>query len=136
MGQFFAAEASADTVTAARVPAWMLQTHAREPRGDLPATHRGLSHRVAAGAALTATGGAAAPAIAAALGAAGAGGGIAGYLDRRVHSARAEQLERDVRIGGIALWVRTPDAASEEKAMRILAEQGARDIHVESIGPR
>lgn len=88
---------------------------------------------VAAGAALTATGGAAAPAIAAALGAAGAGGGIADYLGRRVHSARAEQLERDVRTGGIALWVRTPDDASEEKAKRILAEQGARDVHVESI---
>lgn len=89
---------------------------------------------VAAGAALTATGGAAAPAIAAALGAGGASGGIADYLGRRRHDARAKQLERDVLNGGIALWVRTPDDASEEKARRVLTDHGARDVHAQIVG--
>lgn len=35
--------------------------------------------------------------------------------------------------GGLLLWVRTPDAAREEKARAILAKHGGRDVHVHDL---
>lgn len=80
-----------------------------------------------------ATGGAAAVAIAAGLiaggGGAAFGAGLGKVLDQRI----AGNLERQLDEGGILLWVRVVDDATELVATRLLAKHGGRHIHIHAI---
>lgn len=64
-------------------------------------------------------------------GVAGGSGGLIGtvlsrYLDRR----HALYIERQIDRGGILLWVRTEDLGSERRALDILKQHSAADVHV------
>ena len=68
-------------------------------------------------------------AVAAAL-AGGTGGLIGSVLASLVGDHHAESLQKQLDRGGLILWVRTRDVEQEHKALRILAEEGASDVHV------
>ena len=50
-------------------------------------------------------------------------------MDRRHAEWLQEQLDR----GGILLWVRTPTAEDERKAMEVLTRYSAHDVHIHEI---
>jgi hypothetical protein len=54
---------------------------------------------------------------------------LARWMDRRHADWLQEQLDR----GGILLWVRTPDEAAERRAIQVLTDHAAHDIHVHQI---
>jgi hypothetical protein len=57
-------------------------------------------------------------------------GAALGGLIHQHHAARVkEQLER----GGLVLWVGVRDAAQEEKALQILREHSAHDVHAHEV---
>ncbi|GLR68048.1 hypothetical protein GCM10010909_27290 [Acidocella aquatica] len=57
-------------------------------------------------------------------------GAAMGGLIHHHHAARVkEQLER----GGLVLWVGVRDAAQEEKALQILREHSAHDVHAHEV---
>ncbi len=88
---------------------------------------------LASGAALAATGGAAAPAVAVAI-AAGAGiGGVGSFLANRGDRERAEHLEAQIKQGGIVLWARVTSPEEEAKATTILRQHGAHDVHAHDL---
>jgi hypothetical protein len=73
--------------------------------------------------------GALAAAIAAAA-AAGSGGGLLGAWGvRHLGEKRAKQLQRQLEHGGLLLWVHIRDAAHETRAIDILKQHGADDVH-------
>lgn len=80
-----------------------------------------------------ATGGAtllAAGVTAAAVGAVGGAGALLGKAyGKSQETFLREQLER----GGILVWVRTPDAAAEERAQSILRKYAAHDVHIHEV---
>jgi hypothetical protein len=72
--------------------------------------------------------------VAAAVTAAAIGGGLLStalghWLDRRDAEWVQEQLDR----GGLLLWVRTPDAERERRAVEILRRHSAHDVHVHQL---
>jgi hypothetical protein len=88
---------------------------------------------VAAAGAVVATGGTLATTIAAAL-MSGAAGGVAGTALASVLDFRhAEYLQQQLAHGGLLLWVRTPDAVHELRAIEILQDYTAHDVHVHTI---
>ena len=83
--------------------------------------------------ALVATGGSLiGAAVAAALGG-GAGGLIGSVLAGLVGDRHARSLQEQLDRGGLLLWVRTRDAGHEEKALSVLTEAGASDVHVHGL---
>lgn len=54
---------------------------------------------------------------------------LARWMDRR----HAEWLQEQLDKGGILLWVRTPDEAAERKAIQLLTDHAAHDVHVHEI---
>ena len=50
-------------------------------------------------------------------------------MDRRYADWLQEQLDR----GGILLWVRTDTPEDERKALRILTQHSAHDIHIHEV---
>lgn len=88
---------------------------------------------IAASGAIVASGGTVALASAAALAAGGAGGALGAALAYRLDRRHARNLEAQLARGGILLWVRTLDAAREDKACAILARNGAADVHVHDV---
>lgn len=79
------------------------------------------------------SGGAMAPAIAAAVGAGGAGAAIGAVLARWLGRHHGENLEQQMERGGLLLWVRTRDAEREQRAKEILSRHDARDVHVHEV---
>ncbi|MDR3505728.1 MAG: hypothetical protein P4L52_05750 [Acidocella sp.] len=65
--------------------------------------------------------------------AAGAGGLIGAVLSGLIHHHHAARVQEQLARGGLVLWVSLRDAAAEEKALRILQEQGAHDLHAHSV---
>ena len=65
--------------------------------------------------------------------AAGAGGLIGAVLGGFIHHHHVARAQEQLARGGLVLWVSVRDAAAEEKAMRVLWEQGAHDLHVHTI---
>jgi hypothetical protein len=61
--------------------------------------------------------------------AAGVGALIGVALGGLIHHHHAARIQEQLARGGIVLWVGIRDAATEEKATRILREQGAHDVH-------
>jgi hypothetical protein len=87
---------------------------------------------VAAGA-VVATGGTMLVAILAAAAGGGAGGLVGAGLATLIGRHHAEYLEKQLEHGGLLLWVRTKDAAHEQRATDILSKHSAHDVHVHEI---
>jgi hypothetical protein len=82
---------------------------------------------------VVASGGGLAAAIAAAA-IAGGGGGVLGSIAARfIGRDEAENLQAQLDKGGLLLWVRTADAAHEQRALEILRKNGAADVHVHEL---
>ena len=87
---------------------------------------------VAAGAVVASGGALAATIVAAAL--AGGGGGLLGsWAARLLGRDRAETLRRQLDHGGLLLWVGLRDEAHERRALAILGQSGADDVHVHEM---
>jgi hypothetical protein len=54
---------------------------------------------------------------------------LAHWLDRH----QAEWLQEQLDHGGLLLWVRTPDAEAEQRAMTILRRRSAHDVHIHRL---
>jgi hypothetical protein len=65
--------------------------------------------------------------------AAGAGGLIGAALSGLIHHHHAERVQEQLARGGLVLWVSVRDAEAEAKALRILQEQGAHDLHTHEM---
>jgi len=65
----------------------------------------------------------------------GALAALGAALGRSVDSAFVENLRKQVERGGILLWVRVTDTASEQRAQEVLTRHGARDVHVHALRP-
>lgn len=87
----------------------------------------------AAAGVILATGGTMAAAIIGAALAGGAGGLIGGILAKLVGDQHALHLQEQLEHGGLLLWVRTWDAADEQRAVQILKKHSGRDVHVHVI---
>ncbi len=87
---------------------------------------------LAAAAGVVATGGIGA-AVAAAVVGGGAGGLLGGVLSQWLGSRRSEYFKDQIERGGILMWVRTPDEASEERARQVLERHGGRDVHAQDL---
>jgi hypothetical protein len=84
--------------------------------------------------AVVASGGAATPLLlGAAVAGGGAGGALGAILARVVGQSHAARLETQVARGGLLLWVRTTDPAQEQRAIDILKQHGAEDVHVHTL---
>jgi hypothetical protein len=71
--------------------------------------------------------------LGAAVAGGGAGGALGAILARVVGKSHAARLETQVERGGLLLWVRTPDAGHEQRAIDILKQHGAEDVHVHTL---
>lgn len=83
--------------------------------------------------ALVATGGSLIGAAAAAALGGGAGGLIGSVLAGLVGDRHAQGLQEQLDRGGLLLWVRTRDDEHEEKALSLLQDAGASDVHVHGL---
>jgi hypothetical protein len=88
---------------------------------------------VAAAGVAVATGGALAAAITAAALAGGTGGLIGATLAKLLGDHHAKYLQEQLDRGGLLLWVRTRDAAHEERATGILRRHSGHDVHVHDL---
>ena len=84
---------------------------------------------LAAGTVVASAGAVAAAVIGTALAGVAVGTALAHFMDRR----HADWLQGQIDRGGILLWVRTPDAAAEARAVQILSRHAAHDIHIHEI---
>ncbi|ADZ70329.1 hypothetical protein [Polymorphum gilvum] len=84
-------------------------------------------------AAVVATGGTLAAAIAAVAIASGIGAGFGALLAGMLGDAHAATIEQHLQRGGLLLWVRARDGAHEERAAGILRAAGAEDIHSHAL---
>jgi hypothetical protein len=88
---------------------------------------------VAAAGAVVASGGALAATIVAAAIAGGGGGLLGGWAARLLGRDRAEKLQRQLDHGGLLLWVALRDEGHEGRALAILRQRGADDVHVHEM---
>jgi len=70
---------------------------------------------------------------AAVTGTALAGALIGTVLTRWLGKHHAEHLQEQLDRGGLLLWVRTPDAAAEQRALEILTRHSAHDVHIHDL---
>ena len=70
---------------------------------------------------------------AAVTGTAIAGALIGTVLARWLDKHQAEHLQEQLDRGGLLLWVRTPDAAAERRALEILNRHSAHDVHIHEL---
>ena len=80
-------------------------------------------------AAVVASGGSLAAAIAAVAITTGAGGAIGAILARLIDRRYAHQIEEHLALGGLLLWAATRDKEHVETAMAVMREHGAEDAH-------
>jgi hypothetical protein len=73
---------------------------------------------------------------AAVTGTALAGALIGTVLARWIDKQHAELLQEQLDRGGLLLWVRTPDAAAERRALAILTRHSAHDVHIHELPVR
>ncbi len=88
---------------------------------------------VASAGFIVASGGAAAAAILGAVAAGGAGGFVGALLSRVMDQRHAHNLQRQLEHGGLLLWVHTPDAEHERRAVDVLKAHSADDVHVHDL---
>ena len=82
---------------------------------------------------VVASGGALAAAVAAAAAGGAAAGGIGALIARSLGQEEAKELEDQIALGGLVLWVRVRSPEQEEKAQQILRQQGAEAVRVHEI---
>jgi hypothetical protein len=82
---------------------------------------------------VVASGGTLAAAIIAAAVTGGVGGLIGAMFASWLDDNRARHLEEQLEHGGLLLWVRTPDADREARAVEILQRHSGRDVHVHGV---
>ncbi len=136
-------EAVKDRFGQQQTPAQMLKDNPDAPRSmNIAPEELGVAQGVlmgagiyaAVGAALLATGGMALPGAIVTTILVGAGGGAAGaVLAKMLGQKYAEFFQKQIDKGGLLLWVEVPDKEREEKALAILSEHGARDLHVHEM---
>ena len=61
------------------------------------------------------------------------GGLIGSVLAGLIGDRHAQGLQAQLDHGGLLLWVRTRDAAHERKALEVLEDAGASDVHVHGL---
>jgi hypothetical protein len=61
------------------------------------------------------------------------GGGLGVLLALAVARHHSEAVREQLAQGALVLWVRTPDEASEKRALAILKKYGARLVHVHAV---
>ncbi len=83
--------------------------------------------------AVVASGGAIGAAIIAAAAGGIGGGAIGAVLAKLIGEHHADIIEDQLERGGLLLWVRTWNAADEERAVKILAEHSGSDVHVHEL---
>src|SRR6185295_15675763 len=67
-------------------------------------------------------------------GSAGLAGGLIGAeLAKILGDRQAAVIHEHLQQGGLLLWVRTWDAADEERAAAILRKHSGRDVHLHSL---
>jgi hypothetical protein len=88
---------------------------------------------IAASGMVVASGGTLALAIAAAAMAGGGGGMIGAMLARNVEGRHARWLQQQLDEGGLLLWVRVTDDATERCAVEALRRHSAEDVHVHEL---
>jgi len=84
-------------------------------------------------AAVVASGGALALAIAAALVCTAGGATLGGLLADAVAEHHAKRVAEQLSRGGIVLWLKTTDAEQERRAIAVFRHAGAHDVHVHEI---
>lgn len=114
-----------DAPREAFIPAKELAGHERTLTGALTI----LPTLAAAGVVVASTGGIAALVAGTAVAGALIGTAFSGFMD----SQHASNLENQLETGGVLLWVRTPDAAAEQKAVEILERYAAEDVHIHDL---
>jgi hypothetical protein len=82
---------------------------------------------------IVASGGTVAAALVGAAVAGGAGGLVGATLSSFIDSHHAHYLQEQLDRGGLLLWVRTPDALHEHRALDILRRHSAEDVHVHDL---
>ena len=87
----------------------------------------------AAALGVVASGGALAAAVVAAAAGGAAAGGIGALIARSLGQEEARELEDQIAMGGLVLWVRVRSPEEEQKAQQILREQGAEAVRVHEI---
>lgn len=70
---------------------------------------------------------------AAVTGTAIAGALIGTVLARWLDKHHAEHLQEQLDRGGLLLWVRTPDEDAERRALEILTQHSAHDVHIHQL---
>ncbi len=88
---------------------------------------------VVAAAPIVASGGSLAVAIIGAALAGGSAGVFGSFVAEWIGHKNAESIESQLKHGGLLLWVTLRDQNHEERAMAILIEQGADDVHCHDI---
>lgn len=95
---------------------------------------------LAGAAAVAATGGILAAAIGATILGGAAGAGLGSLLARAVAHRHTANIEQQLALGGLVLWVNVPNEQAERQALAALEKAGAKDLHVHTIerrwGPR
>lgn len=84
---------------------------------------------IAAGTVVASAGAVAAAVVGTAVAGATLGTALSHFMNKRHADWLQEQLDR----GGLLLWVRTPDAAAERKAIEVLTRHAAHDVHIHEI---
>lgn len=87
---------------------------------------------VGAGA-VVASGGTLLAVVAGAALAGGTGGLIGSVLAKWLGDHHAHHLQEQIERGGLLLWVRTRDAAREERAIQVLGKYSAEKVHVHGL---
>ncbi len=88
---------------------------------------------MAAVGAVVASGGTLAAVIAAAAVAGGSGGLLGTMAARWLGRDRAKEMQAQIDMGGLLLWVRLRDGAHEERAVAVLNRHAAGDVHVHNL---
>jgi hypothetical protein len=70
---------------------------------------------------------------AAVTGTAIAGALIGTVLARWLDKHHAEHLQEQLDRGGLLLWVRTPDEDAERRALEVLTQHSAHDVHIHQL---
>jgi hypothetical protein len=83
--------------------------------------------------AVAAAGGALITAIGVTVLSGGVAAGLGALLLRAVAHHHAMAIETQLAHGGLILWVRTPDSASEERALSVLRSNGGTSVHAHTI---
>jgi hypothetical protein len=87
----------------------------------------------AAGVVAVAFGGPLAAVIAAAVAGGAAGAGLGAILATAIGRRHADHVVEQIAQGGLVLWVSLRDDDAERRALQILNDAGARDVHVHDL---